>query len=83
MSKSVRTDKAAIDVMREQERPHVWAGDPDLIGDIAERAGHKSTHPSNRAACVMSCIGKSALFVLIGRIEHLGHRYPLYRPKDA
>lgn len=64
----VRTDAAAVQVMREQGRKRVWSGDPDLIADIAERAGHLPTHPINRSVAVMSCLGKSALFVRIGRI---------------
>lgn len=77
----MRTDDAAIAVMREKGRKHVWYGDPDLIADIAERAGHEPTHPLNRSAAVMSALAKSPRFERLGAIEHLGHRYPLLAPK--
>ena len=78
----MRTDEAAIEVMREKERERVWYGDPDLIADIAERAGHRVTHPLNRSAAVMGTLAKSPRFKRVGHIEHLGRRYPVLQPQE-
>jgi hypothetical protein len=77
----MRTDDAAIEVMREKGRATVWYGDPDLIANIAERAGHNPlSHPLNRSAAVMRALALSPKFKLAGYIEHLGHKYPVREP---
>lgn len=76
----MRTEDAALQVMREQNRPRIWAGDPDLVLDVADKAGHKPGHPINRIAAVMSALAKSKKFKRVGRIEHMGHRYPVLEP---
>jgi hypothetical protein len=77
----MRTDSAALEVLAETGRQHVWYGDPDLVADIAERAGHKPSHPLNRSAAVMCALAKSPLFWRKGSIEHMGRHYPVYAPK--
>lgn len=76
----MKTDQAAIEILREKGRTSVWYGDPDLIGDIAERAGYKPMHPLNRSAAVVGCLAKSTLFECKGFVQHLGRRYNVYSP---
>lgn len=76
----MRTEDAALQVMAEKGRKHVWYGDPDLIAEIAERAGHKPAHPLNRSAAVVCALAKSKKFRRMGTIEHMGRRYPIYEP---
>lgn len=75
----MRTEDAALEVMAETGAKHVWRGDPNLIHEIADRAGHKRTHPLNCMAAVLSAIAKSKKFRRAGIIEHMGRRYPLFK----
>lgn len=82
--KRMRTDQAALQVLAEKSRTRVWYGDPDLVADIAERAGHNPhSHPLNRSAAVIGALGKSPLFERVGVIRHLGRAYPVYAPRRA
>lgn len=74
----MRTDEAAVQVMREQGAKIAWSGNPDLIHEIAERAGYKRAHPLNVIGAVMSNLGKSPMFKRAGYIKHMGHKYPVY-----
>lgn len=82
--KRMRTDQAALQVLAETGRKRVWYGDPDLVADIAERAGHDpNSHPLNRSAAVVGALAKSALFECVGVIRHEGRAYPVYAPRSA
>lgn len=75
----MRIDEAGRAVMLERGVRHCWYGDPDLIHEIAHRAGVcKGSHPLNRSASVVGALAKSPLFKRSGFIRHLGRNYPVY-----
>ena len=74
----MRTDEAAVQVMRERGVRCAWYGNPDLMHAIADRAGYKSYHPMNVIGAVLSNLGKSPMFKRTGYIEHMGRKYPVY-----
>lgn len=74
----MRTDDAAIEVMRESGAKLIWRGHIDAMHDIAERAGHVQSHPVNVAATVMREIAKSKKFLRAGAIKALGRTYPVF-----
>lgn len=78
---AMRTDEAAVQVMRERGSKLVWYGNMDITDEIAERAGYRRMHPINRGATVMSQIARSDKFEKHGAIEHLGHHHPVYKIK--
>lgn len=75
----MKIDDAAIDVMREHAMEYIWYGHPDVLHDIAIRAGCKATHPINVLATVMSQLARSEKFEFAGHIEHMGRKYPVRR----
>lgn len=74
------TPQIALEVMRERGCSVLWYGNPDLLHEIADRAGFKRSHPLNRTAAVVRVVGQSDEFKASGFIRHLGRRYPCYRP---
>lgn len=78
---TLKTEEAAVAVLTEQGYSNVWYGCPQLIADIADRAGYKSMHPLNRSAAVIGALAKSKKFRFLGRHEHLGRKYPVYEMK--
>ena len=75
----MKVAEAAELVMRDRGASTCWYGDPDLIQEIAERAGVKARHPLSRSAAVVGALARSPRFTLAGYIRHLGHRYPVYQ----
>lgn len=78
----MRTDDAALQVMHERQKTHIWYGDPDALHEIAERAGYKSAHPLNVLATVMSQLSRSEKFRLVGQLAHKGRGYPVFVKKQ-
>lgn len=76
----MKTEDAALQVMRERRKTHIWYGDPDALHAIAELAGYRPTHPLNILAVVMSQLARSSKFESAGYITHMGRRYPVRRP---
>lgn len=72
----------ALAVCREQGKPHVWYGDPQLCQDIYSRWGGEHTHPLNTIATVVSSLARSKKWKKDGYISHLGRRYPVYTPNE-
>jgi len=65
-------------VMREKLISTIWYGNPDLIHEIAERAGKQYRHPITCSASVLSSIAKSDKFQYAGFIRHGGRKYNCY-----
>ena len=78
----MRIDEAAVQVMRERRVSFAWYGNPDLLHEIADLAGHKQTHPLNTIGAVLSCLSKSPKFKRSGQIEHMGRKYPIFALAD-
>ena len=79
----MRVDEAAAQVVRERGARAVWYGNPDLLHDIADRAGIAHSHPLNTISTVLSQVARSPLFARAGRIEHMGRRYPVYELREG
>lgn len=79
----MRTDDIAIQVMEEMGCSLVWYGNPNLLHEIADRAGFQGHHPLNRTAAVVRVIAQSPKFEHSGFIRHLGRRYNTYRIRQT
>ncbi|MEQ9223785.1 MAG: hypothetical protein RJQ08_11740 [Salinisphaeraceae bacterium] len=83
MRQGISTADIAIEVLREFDCSLVWYGHPNLLHEIADRAGFRRGHPLNRTAAVVRVVGQSDRFEFAGVIRHLGREYRCYREKGS